>query len=108
VGTPIVHAAIVLFSSRLHVFTNRKETKPEPLHARVHDVCPVVGGHVDNTRARWKKSKSEAGCRTRKETETTLTTGRERHGLPPVFVFLSIPLVHRRVSPDINTPQSSS
>jgi hypothetical protein len=26
----------------------------------------------------------------------------------PVFVFLSIPLVHRRVSPDINTPQSSS
>jgi hypothetical protein len=25
-----------------------------------------------------------------------------------VFVFLSIPLVHRRVSPDINTPQSSS
>jgi hypothetical protein len=78
VGTPIVHAAIVLFSSRLHVFTNRKETKPEPLHARVHDVCPVVGGHVDNTRARWKKSKSEAGCRTRKETETTLTTGRER------------------------------
>ncbi len=41
-----------------------------------------LAGHVDNTRARWKKSKSEAGCRTRKETETTLTTGRERHGLP--------------------------
>ncbi len=26
----------------------------------------------------------------------------------PVFVFLSIPLVHRRVSPDVNTPHSST
>jgi len=28
--------------------------------------------------------------------------------LVPVFVFHSIPLVHGRVSPDINTPQSST
>ncbi|KWZ95588.1 hypothetical protein HMPREF0208_02679 [Citrobacter koseri] len=31
-----------------------------------------------------------------------------RFSLFPVFVFRSIPLVHGRVSPDINTPQSST
>ena len=33
---------------------------------------------------------------------------RGRFSLVPVFVFHSIPLVHGRVSPDINTPQSST
>lgn len=41
-------------------------------------------------------------------TDIKLKRHRGRFSLVPVFVFHSIPLVHGRVSPDINTPQSST